>query len=172
MIKSFQSKSGYTLVEALIYIAVFVVMSLVIIVLILAVLETSRRVTPMNSLSRMAVSSFEVITREIRRATSIDTANSSLATSTGSLQLNTLDAGGNARIAKFYLNSGLIKIDENGTYLGPLSTSDVSVNALIFNLATSTKKNLIKMELNLSAGSGKYQKTEKFYSSVQLRADN
>ena len=172
MIKFFVNKKGYTLVEALVYIGVFILISSVIVSLILSVLETNQQASPMNSLSRGAVSVLEPITKEIRGARSVDFVNSSFGTSTGNLQLNTLDISGNLRTVRFYLNSKTVKIDDNGTYLGPLNSSDVSVTALIFNFATSSEQTIIKVELDLTAGSGAFQKSEKFYTAVGLRVDN
>ena len=158
--------------EALVYIAVFVMMSFIIVELIISILETNKQVSPLTSLSRGAVSSLEVMTREIRQSTSVDTVNSTFNTVNGALQLNTQDINGEPRVVRFYLDSGVVKINENGAYLGPLSSSDVHVNSLIINLATSTKQNLLKIELDMTAGVGKYQKNEKFHSSVGLRTDN
>jgi hypothetical protein len=148
------TKKGYTLVEALIYIAVFVFMSMVIVSLILTILETGRRVTPLNDLSRTAVSSLEFITREIRKSNTVDV-------STGTFDTT-----------RVYLDSGVIKIDEDGVYTGPLSSNDVVVNALTFTLATSTKQDLIRIKMEATAGEGKYQRSETFYSAVKLRVDN
>lgn len=165
-------KQGYTLVEALIYIAVFVILSFAVMSLLLSVMETNRKSSPINALSRGATSALEIITREIRGATSLDALNSDFATSSGRLSLNSLDASDNPRTVMFYLESGQVKIQENGVYIGPLSPSDVAVTALYFNLATSTGQSLLKIELDMSAGSGNYQKSDKFYSSVSLRTDN
>lgn len=166
------NKKGYTLIESLVYITIFLFVSVIIIELILSVLETHRQVTPINTLSREAVSSLEQLTREIRGATSVDMANSVFATSSGSLQLNTTNQTGDLRTVKFYLDLNKVKIDDNGLYLGPLSSDLVTVTSLIFNLATSTKQDLVKIELSLTAGSGDYQKSETFYSAVKLRTDN
>lgn len=179
MIKTYFKKNacpshqrGYTLVETLVYLAIFIIMSLIIVSLILSVLESNKYVKPSSSLSRSAVSVLEVMSKEIRGARSIDITNSIFATTTGSLQLNSVDSNGNQRLVKFYLASASISIMENGVFFGPLSTADVVVTGLIFNLATSTADSLLKIELDLTAGNGKYQKTEKFYNSVKLRTDN
>jgi len=172
MINISNSKKGYTLVEALIYIAIFVVMSSVMVSLILLILETNRQVAPLNSLSRGAISTLEIISREIRNASSIDTVGSVMGTSTGSLKINTFDQRGSPKTIKFYLDLGVIKLAENDIYLGPLTTDDVVANSLFFDLATSTNQNLIRIEMDLTAGSGKHQKNERFYSSTKLRVDN
>lgn len=137
-------KGGYTLVEALVYIAVFVMMSTVIVSLTLTILETSRRVSPVNALSRTAVSSLEFITREIRKS------------------------GG----ANIYLDSGVIKLEKDGVYVGPLSPSEVIVTAFTLTTATSSKQDLVRIELGLTAGEGKYQKSETFYTAVKTRVAN
>lgn len=172
MIKIYKQKKGYTLIEALVYIAVFVMISFIVVSLLLSIFETSRHTVPLSSINRGAVSSLEIMTRRIREAKSVDTINSLLGTTNGSLWLNSLDKNGNPETAKFYLESGVIKVSENGVYLGPISPSEVNVGALIFNLATSTNQSLVKIEIGLSAGSGDYKITEKYYSSVRLRVDN
>jgi type II secretory pathway pseudopilin PulG len=172
MIKISNKKKGYTLIEALVYVAIFILVSAIIVGLLLSVLETGRQISPVNSLSRDSSSVLEVISREIRRAKSVDIGNSIFNVSTGSLQLNTLDITGNPRTVRFYLDGNTVKINENGEYVGPLNSSDVMVTSLIFNLATSTKQDLVKIEIDLMAGEDKYQKSEKFYSSVKLRVDN
>jgi type II secretory pathway pseudopilin PulG len=143
------TNGGYTLVEALVYIAIFVLMSTVIVSLVLTILETSRRVSPLNNLSRTAVSSLEFITREIRKSSSV-----------------------NVGTKRIYLDSGIIKIEDNGVYVGPLSSSDVTVTALNFVLATSTKQDLVKVQLSATAGAGKYQKSDTFYTAIKTRINN
>ena len=165
-------KRGYTLVEALIYIAIFIIMSSIIVSLILSILETNRQVLPINSLSNNATSALEIMIKEIRAAVGINVANSVFSDSNGVLDLNTLDADGRPREAKFYLDSGTLKFDEGGIYLGPLTASDVLVTSATFDLATSTNESLIKIELDLTSGISKYEKSEKFYSSIKLRTSN
>ena len=147
-------------------------LSTVIVSLILSTLETSRQVAPINALSRSVTSSLEKITREVRSASSIDLPNSIFSSSSGILVINTLDANNFTKVVKYYLDSGVVKIDENDLYIGPLSSSDTNVTALIFNLATSSKQSLIKIEIDETTGSGKYQKSEKFYDSVVIREEN
>lgn len=172
MNKIHKYKKGYTLIEALIYIAVFIVISVVVIALIMSILETSREVSPINSLSRSAASSLEKITREIRSASSLDLPNSILGDSSGVLSLNTLDINNIPKIVKFYLDSDIVKINENSVYIGPLNSADTKVTAIFFNLATSSNQNLVKIEMDVTAGNGKYEKSEKFYSSVVVRSEN
>lgn len=165
-------KKGYSLVESLIYIAVFIIISSVIVSLIILILDLNRQALLISSLNRDAVSSLETITREIRSAKSVDISNSVFSTSSGSLQLNTIDNANQSQLVKFYLNFGIIKMNKDSIYFGPLSSSNVVVNSLIFNLSTSTEQSLIKIQLSLRATSGKYTKEETFYSSVRLRTDN
>ena len=165
-------RQGYTLIEALIYLAVFIVVSSIIVSLIWSVTKTSRQVTPLNSISRGAVSSLEVITREIRGAASVDLVNRVFSTSTGILELVTVDNQGNLGKVKFYISSSTVKMDKDNIYLGPLSSNNVSADTLMFNYISSSTQNLIKIELGLSSGTGAYKKSEKFYSSVRLHVSN
>ncbi len=148
------TKKGFTLIEVLIYIGVFIFISTVIVSLIISIMDTSRRVSPVNALSRTAVSSFEAITRTIRGAEQIDV-------STGAFDTT-----------RFYLEDGVIKISENGVYTGPLSASDATVTALTFSVATSTKYNLVSIDITATAGAGENQKTETFSTAVRTRVDN
>lgn len=155
---------GFTLVEALIYIGTFVLLSAIIVSLIFSVLETNKYVSPLNAVSRSAVSILEIMTKEIRGAKSVDITNG--------LQLSSTDDEGGQRLLHFYLSSGQVLLAENGLTLGPLSASGVTVNNLLFNLATSTPEDLLKIELQLSAGNGPYERNETFYTSIKLRTDN
>jgi type II secretory pathway pseudopilin PulG len=165
-------KSGFTLVEIIIYLAIFVLLSIVIIDALLAVQKTNRNVIVYNGLTTNAVSVLEKITKETREAVSVDVANSVFATSSGVLQLNTLDNSDTAHVIRFYQDSGIVKMDLDGQYFGPLMTNSAITTALIFNLATTSTSTLVKMELDLTAGQGVYQKSEKFYDSIMLRLNN
>ncbi len=166
--KIYLDKKGYSLIEALIYLSIFVVVSSVIISLIWSMIRMNRQVTPLNSISRAAVSSLEAINREIRGAVRVDLINSIFSTSTSSLELITQGDQGFPGRVKIYLSSGVIKMDKDNIYLGPLSPNNVNVDALTFNYISSSTQSLIKIEIDLSSGVGEYRKTENFYSSSRL----
>ncbi|MEI6528343.1 MAG: prepilin-type N-terminal cleavage/methylation domain-containing protein [bacterium] len=167
-----KTNSGFTLIETLIYLAIFILISAGIIDLLFAIQKTNRNVAVLSGLSTNAVSVFERITKETREAISVNVASSTFATSSGVLQLNTVDVSDVPHVTKFYQNSGQVKMDIDGLYFGPLMTNSATSTALIFNIATTSTSTLIKMELDLMAGTSTYQKAEKFYDSITLRLNN
>jgi type II secretory pathway pseudopilin PulG len=173
LIKIFlRQKSGFTLVETLIYLAIFILLSAGILDVFFAIQKTNRNVTILNNLNINAVSVLEKITKETREATSVDLANSIFGANSGVLQINTLDDSNVPHIIKFYKDNNLVKMDLDGQYFGPLMTDSATSTALIFTLATSTAGTLIKTELDLISGQEIYQKSDKFYEAVMLRLNN
>lgn len=110
----------------------------------------------------------ETMVREIRGAESVDTANSSLATSTGRLTLSTTENGA-ASTVEFYLATSTIHMKRGGVYEGPLTLSNVSVTELTFNHIASSTLQAVKIEMVVQTGSGSTTRTERLYDTVVLR---
>jgi type II secretory pathway pseudopilin PulG len=165
-------QDAFTLVETVIYLAIFILVSAGIVDLIFAIQKTNRNVTVLNGLSLNAVSVLEKITKDTREATGLDLANSILNATSSTLQLNTVDISETPHLTKFYLTNGLVRMDLDGQYFGPLMTTNATATALIFNVSTTSTSTLVKMELHLSAGDSVYERSEQFYDSILLRLPN
>jgi hypothetical protein len=111
----------------------------------------------------------ERITREIRGASSIDTAQSTFNASPGVLTLNTTDDNGATTTIQFFMVGQTPHIKEAGIDMGPLAGAGVRVATLIFRrIATSTSE-AVKIETRLESGQGINYKSTPFYSTVVLR---
>src|SRR5438128_2713217 len=113
-------KAGYTLVEMVIYVALMSVISFLIINTVLSFTKSYREVVALRIVDSGAIDSMERMTRDIRGGAIIDTRNSTLGTNPGILTLTTT-TGGVSTTTKFYIQNGSLKIDVNGTYIGPLT---------------------------------------------------
>src|SRR5579872_5168573 len=78
---------GYTLVEMVIYLSILSVISFMMIRMTLTFVQGYRALTVVRALDNSGLDALERMTRDIRGATSIDTANSTFGTSPGVLTL-------------------------------------------------------------------------------------
>lgn len=160
------------MVETIFYLVFLVVLLGVLVALVVSLAKTYQTVQASKNLESSAVFSLERMTRDIRNASSVNEAQSALATSTaGVLTLNTTDISGNPQTIKFYLatSTGVIRVDSNGTYVGPLTLSGVKATKLEFRLATSTNSQAVKIVLGLKSVVGGASTTDNFYTTVVLR---
>ncbi|MFA6536659.1 MAG: hypothetical protein WCT25_04510 [Candidatus Paceibacterota bacterium] len=160
---------GISLVEILIYVAV---MTMFLILIVNAVQSFSKSYRSMHSAQNVELSAetaLERLTREIRGATSVDTAQSTLGSSPGILFLNTTDDAGTALTVKFFLSGQVLHVSENGVDQGPLTSSAVRVTNLVFRSITATKSKAVKIELATESGSGSDYRSKSFYSTVVMR---
>ncbi len=145
-------QSGVSLVEALIYIALMVVLSIGIVQGIFSLTGSYKNVRVYRSIESGAISAMDRITRDTRSAISINTSQTSYNVSQGSLSLNTVDTNGTSMIVRYYLatTTSQIMVEENGTLLGPITPSNISVDSLIFRSFATTTSSAIKIEMIMS----------------------
>lgn len=166
-----KKNSGFSLVEILVYIAIFAALSVVIINSFSVIVASFNSTRTSRDLLEGGNTSFERITREIRLANSVDSANSVLGSTPGTLQMNSTNSGGSARIVKIILESGAVNLYEDGTLTGNLLGSNVQATSLIFRKITTTAGTAVKVEMTLQDQRGKDHRSEKFYDTVILRGD-
>lgn len=154
--------SGYSLIELLVYIAIFVFISILLINGLLSVMRTHTTSQAYRRLQHNGELVLERITREVREASNIDT-GSVFDTSPGTLALSGTDSTGMARTVTFTLSDGIVQINDNGIS-GNLTSSEVTVTSLLFRSAGTG----VKVELQMTTASG-YITTATFYTTVMLR---
>jgi len=160
---------GYSLVEIMVYLAIFTALSVLVINSFIVILS-SFNITNMNrKLLESGVVSMERISREIRQAKNIDIANSSLGSSPGILQLNSTDGSGNSMIIKFIDENGNLYLYKNNTLQGNLLGQNVTITSLIFNRISTTQGEAVKIKVTLQYSGGHKTKSENFYNTVILR---
>ena len=157
-----KKNSGYTLVETIIYMAILTLFIYAIISTLVLIFKTNKTTGAAESVSNTAIFILERVNREIKTATSIDYASSTFGATSSVLFLNSLTSTSSPRTVKFYLDSGKVRVDENGAYLGPLFYTNSTTTKLLFKVATSTGQTIVRTELIIEGGLPQYKKTESF----------
>ena len=159
---------GYTLVEMLIYVAILSIFSITIVSSILSFSQSYRNLLALRMVDNTAIDAMERMTRDIRSASSVVLASSTLGVSPGVLTLIST-ANGFSTTTKFYIENSLLKVDVNNTYLGPLSVSGSSVTNLVFTKITSPISSAVKIDMAVQGTVGSIIKTKTYHDTVILR---
>ena len=140
------AEAGFSLIESIIYLALFVTLSAVIIdsLIVLSISYTEVRV------NRDLVDSISVpierMTREIRLSSSWVSGSSSVfGTNPGKLTLNI----GSSNTESFSLVSGAIQFVDSAGNVNNITSSNVSVDSLIFRNISTAKGSAVKIEMVL-----------------------
>ena len=156
--------------EALLYCAILIILAGSLLTVLTNVSRPLRRISITRNLTQSAQVILERLSYDIRRAESIDDANSLLATSSGKLTLKSRDASDNLVSTAFTVATTTNRLqltEPNGTPL-PLSPAGIIVNSLVFRKIVTTNSDAIKMELIIS-DSRLVSATTSFYSTKVLR---
>ncbi len=165
------TQKGYSLIEMIIYVSIFAVLSVVVVNSFSVVISSFVESRTNRDLLESGNTVLEKISREIRLASSVDTAGSTLGSSPGVLQLNSVDSSNNARVVKFVFENNTLNIYENNTLTGSLIGNNETITSAIFRKITTSAGTAIKVELTLKDTRGKRQRTENFYDTIILRGD-
>jgi hypothetical protein len=157
--------SGYSIVEILVYLAIFTVISILVINLFITIIASFNTSSINRKLLESGSISMERISREIRQAKNIDIANSS----SDSLQLNSTDNLGVNTIIKFSSLNGDLNLHKDNILIGNLLNENVILNSLIFKQIVTDKGGVVKVEISLTCTEGRITKTENFYNTIILR---
>lgn len=159
---------GYSIVEIVFYVAILSLFFIIIINSIISFTRPYRQILALRLVERSGLEAMERITRDIRYANTIDTGNSTLDSHPGVLTISST-YNSVSTTTKFYLDSGVIKVDVNGAYSGPLTTGKTTVTSLIFRRLIGTLSEAVRVEMEVSATVGSVTKTKKYYSTTILK---
>jgi type II secretory pathway pseudopilin PulG len=98
-------RRGFTLVEMVVYIGLFSMLSLVAVTSTITIMKSFYSLRITQDVEQSGTTAFERMALEVRNAYDIDTANSTLNSSPGRLTLKTKDSGGNNTTVEFYVAS-------------------------------------------------------------------
>lgn len=163
-------KRGYTLLETVVYVAIFIVILVAVIDMLVTLSKSFSRVRAYNEVRVSGMNTIERMSREIRTAASVDTPGSTLNAHPGDLLINTTDDAGVAKTVEFYWNSTAKSVDivDNGVNKGALNGSSTEITNLVFRNVPTTKGDVIKIEM--TARSKKLTDiTAKFYDTIVMR---
>jgi type II secretory pathway pseudopilin PulG len=163
------SKKGFSLMEMIIYIAILVLILVVVINILFNIISSQKKFKTARSVENSAAYTLDRINREIRDATTIDTAGSIFNANPGKLMLNSTDSNGNARTVEFFISSSTVHIKENGVDLGRLTQADGSVTNLVFTHITNTHSDSVRTVMRVESGTSTNYRAENFYATTILR---
>lgn len=165
----FHGQQGYSLMELLIYIAIFIAVSVVIIQALVLMMRTYTSAVAYRRLQTNGELVMERIIRETRSADSINVAGSVFGTHPGVLAIQTTDENNIAHAVTFSVVNNVVQINDSGV-IGDLSSLEVVVDSLIFRRFTTSNGEGVKVELTLTTANGLIVSAP-FYSTV-VRRDN
>lgn len=164
-------KKGFSLVETMIYIGIFGVVSLFTVNIIFTAVKTYNNFKIVKDLKSAAEISLERMSREIRLANDIDISKSVLGASPGKIYLNTVDFDtDSSKNIEFFASNGALIMVQNGFSEEYLTSSSTEVTNLVFReIVSSTTSKAIKIEMEFKARKGGFEKSEKFYTTAILK---
>ena len=159
-----RSDRGFTLVETLVYLAVTVLVSGALVTTFLSLTTVIARSAIERALTRDADISLELMLRAIREASTVNTGLSTLGTSPGVLALTD-----GATTTRFYLSSSRLTKSVNGTDVGPLTSSGVSIQNFTVNRYVGGTTEMVRISLTLHAENKVASSTRTFNIGATLR---
>ena len=157
-----ENKKGYAIIEVLFYIALFALLSLLVIDSLISMTRAFRQTTASADLVQSA-SILERVSREIRQAYSINYIN------TGDLRLNTRDESGQVKVVKFWFSGSNLSLFENDILIGTLNTPNIEVDSLFFTSITTLQGEAVKISFSVRSRRDPMNRIEDFYDTVVLR---
>ncbi|MBP9802788.1 MAG: hypothetical protein KBD14_00565 [Candidatus Pacebacteria bacterium] len=162
--KNQKLNKGFSLIEMVFYISIFIVLSLVTIDAIIA-LTKSFKTTKVNIELAQAGTIIEKISREIKQAESVTVSSST------DITINTFDENGNDKVIRYLLSGTNLEVYENGSgsSSGNLNPSNIKISSLSFTDLNTTLSNAVRIYMRL--GSNHYNSTKEveYYNTVVLR---
>lgn len=162
-------RSGFTLVEMIIYIAFFATLSVLALDSTLLVMKSFYNIRLSQNINQSATVGLERMSREIRNAYEIDTINSTFGTTPGRLTLKTKDSTGVNTTIEFYVSGSQLAIKEGGVDKGSLMTKNAVLTNLVFRQIANPNSRAVKIEMTIRDTRGVLQKDVNFYDTIVLR---
>ena len=143
-----KKESGFTLVEAIIYVALFVRLSTLLVDSLVMLSKGYNDVRVNRDLLDSANVSVERMTRDIRGATSWVSGGSSVfGANPGKLTIKNSDN----TTETFQLVSGAVQFTDSTGYVSNLTSNEVSVTSLIFANISTANGSAIKIDMTMSS---------------------
>jgi len=157
-----QNKKGFTLLEMVFYVALFSVISLILVQAIITMVASFRE-TQITADINQTNQVLERVSREIRQAISINTISAT------NLKLNTTDSSGNAATITFTLSGTNVELRQNDVLVGNLNSTNLKVTALTFTQITTSNSSAVKIGVTVTSNRYGSLRTANFYDTLVLR---
>ncbi len=168
--KAFMTNKGYSLLETVVYVAILAIIFVAVFDMLAVMSKSFGRVRANNEVRLAGTAAMERMAREIRTASSSNVPSSVFNAHPGYLVLNTTDDASVAKTVEFYFNSTTksVNIDDNGNDKGALHGGGGQVTNLVFRTASSTKGQMIKIEMTIQSKK-ESAVSIKFYDTIVMR---
>ncbi len=163
------SNRGYTLAELVVYVGLVAMLLAVVIATALSMSAVYKRSRAYLDINAAAVTAFSKLSRDIRRATSIDAVNSALGTASGRLVLQMKRADGTNDTATYYLSQSKMKLDENGSLTGDVTPSGMAISNLTFRRLVASSTTAVRVEMTLAPSASSSVPALNFYGTYVMR---
>ncbi len=150
-----------------IYVAILTAISVVTINMLLSFTKSYQTLEALRVAEHSGIDTMERITREVRDSGSVDLALSTLNNDYGVLTL--ISNNGVQKTVKFYTDNGVVKMNVNGVYFGPLTTVNASTTSFKFRVLNSGISSAVKIDMSVAATIGTVVKTKNYHSTIILR---
>ncbi|MFA5838811.1 MAG: hypothetical protein WC849_02640 [Candidatus Paceibacterota bacterium] len=164
-IKKVGDRNGISLLETIIYMAITTMVLVFIVNMMMFTSTTFKNFKISRDIKNSASISVSRMVNEIRKAGSIDDALSLFNNPNGKLALNII---GGDRMT-FFLDSGILKIENNGVIEGSLSSDNTFISNLVFKKINNTKGQAVKIEITIRDKEIGFLKSENFYITAVLQ---
>jgi Tfp pilus assembly protein PilW len=149
IIKKIKFTNGFTLIEMLVYLAIFIVLVMAITSSLVYLSKSYQELAQRKNLTNSAVSALNRISFETRQAFSINLSS----TTPNSLYLNSKNTNGSDTSYYFYLdNSFVLKLEKGGEDQGALTLPGVVVNSFEVYRPVGTSTNAVTVRMSLTSG--------------------
>lgn len=162
------TKSGFSLLEMIIYISILTIVLAIVINLTLLMTKSYSSMKVSHNINNSALSIMERLTREIRWSDNIDE-NSVFGSDSSFLILNTLNDSQESLEKRFYIEDGDFIIEQSLSDKNILNGDSVSVSKFLLTEIITPVSKMIKIELTLNSEWKGKSKSETFYNSIVLR---
>jgi Tfp pilus assembly protein FimT len=162
--KNYKTKkyAGYTTLELLFYIGIFVVMSLLVVNAMITMAKSFRETSVQAELLQGGTI-MERISRDVRQANGINTITAS------TLKLDTKDNVGAGKTIEFRLVGTDIQFLEDDVLTGNLNAPNILVTGLVFTQINTAASTGVKVQVSMSSVNDSQARVQDFYDTVILR---
>jgi type II secretory pathway pseudopilin PulG len=156
-------KSGFTLVEMIMYLSLMAIITLVIVQSLVAVLKSNRGAFADINLRNAGYSAMEGMLREIYSSDSVTLASDELQMTQGTNIVKFATSTSATTTLYFYEGVG------TPVSVGPLTSKGITVKSLIFTKINTGKSQAVRIQMKLETTVNNITKSEWFYSTGILR---
>lgn len=167
-IKTDSKQKGFTLLELLLYVSGLLILGTVIIMLIVQFYSLYKEIVAAPRADRTALLIIDRITKEIRSADQINISESQFNTTSGVLDISTIE-NSTTTDKKFFIQNGVAFYQKNNESPEELSSDDFVVSNFNFNYVQTSVSEAIKFNLELQYQAQNATRTKSYTGFAILR---